>query len=100
MRGVLIDRMDEMIGSPALPRTSLEQYPPKEDAQRRFNEGYTLQGVPSMTNNCDDSVPWNQWLTLSPQGCSSNGGELAKGGMWTDGFDNASQRYTGSTNCK
>ena len=90
----------DKLGSPSIPKPRLERYPPKVETLRRFNEGYTLQGVRSMTNQGDDGIPWLQWVNLPPRRSSSNGEELEQGGMGVEGFDDASQWYTESTNCK
>jgi len=53
-----------------------------------------------MPNQCNDGAPWDYWVTLSPQGSSSNGQELVRGGMWPDSFDNTLHWNTGSMDCK
>ena len=53
-----------------------------------------------MPNHSDDGIPGDYWVTLSPQGSSSNGEELVRGGMWPDSFGDTLNWYTGSMGCK
>ena len=83
----------DIITSPALPRSSLNDTAPKENSLRRLNEGYTLQDMGSMANHYDDGVPWRRWGTLSPRMRPSNGEEPVSGRMWTGCLNDLSQWY-------
>ena len=75
-------------------------YPPREDALRRLNEGYTLQGVQFMPHHSDGDFRLEGWVNLLPQGSGSNGEELVKDGMRTEGVANTPQQYLKLTNGK
>ena len=71
-----------------------------EDAWNLLNEFCTLQGMESKLNDSDDGILWDEWVNFTPHGSESNGGELVKGGMRTEGVDNTPRQCLGPTNGK